>query len=70
MENHLEQSGRSRRKLMVCVRIFESATVITNLQSTNPVQAETDMRRAVSTVPPRTTSFYMESIECAYLEER
>lgn len=29
-----------------------------DLQSTNPFQAETDARRAVSTVPPMTTSFW------------
>ena len=29
-------------------------------QSINPFQAETDARRAVSTVPPMTTSFYHE----------
>lgn len=63
MENRLERSGRSRRKLMGRVKKCESTTVIISLQSTNPVQAETDMRRAVSTVPPRTTSFYMESMK-------
>ena len=30
----------------------------TNGQSTNPFQADSEARRAVSTVPPMTTSFY------------